>query len=263
MTKRTACLCAAVALGVVCAEAKPPFGGTIFVEGKIITDDDPTAFAGVKPAGRGERVMFDRRPGKGGRVNAHLFTATFDDGRTVEVQVNPEFDAKEALAQATKYMRAVGQLPAALRKHIEIVAIHKGKKGFGGGGKGLMIHTGMGESYISKGILAETFFHEASHTSLDAYHARDKDWIAAQEKDPEFISGYAKHNPRREDVAESYLLYFALRYKPDRIDAKLKETITKTMPNRIAYFDSKDFKMHPVKPFKADEEGEKEEDRGK
>jgi len=48
-------------------------------------------------------------------------------------------------------------------------------------------------------------------------------------------------------VAESFLLYFALRYKPDRIDSKLKETIIKTMPNRIAYFDRVEFDMHPVK----------------
>jgi len=170
----------------------------------------------------------------------------------MEVQVNPEFDSQQAFEEAKKYLTVIGQLPFALRKDVKTVWIHKGKHGFGGGNKNLLIHTDMGESYLSKGILAETFMHEASHTSLDAYHSGNKEWLAAQKKDPEFISGYAKHNPRREDVAESYLLYFALRYKPDRIDSKLKETITKTMPNRIAYFDSVEFDMHPVKTEQAD-----------
>lgn len=244
-----------MALTFTCAEAKPPFGGTIFVNRDIITPDDPTAFKSLTKSGRGQRKMFDRRARKWITADAHLFVATFDDGQEMEVQVNPEFDSGQALEEAQKYLPVIGQLPFALRKDVETVWIHKGKHGFGGGNRNLLIHTGMGESYVSQGILAETFFHEASHTSLDAYHARNKEWIAAQEKDPEFISGYAKHNPKREDVAESYLLYFALRYKPDRIDSKLKETITKTMPNRIAYFDSVEFNMHPVKTKQADEDG--------
>ncbi len=36
------------------------------------------------------------------------------------------------------------------------------------------------------------------------------------------------------------------------IDDKLKETITTIMPNRVAYFDSVKFNMHPVKTDQAD-----------
>lgn len=226
--------------------AKPPLGGTIFVNRNIITSEDPTAFEGLSQSGRGQRKMFDRRQEKWVSYNAHLFIAKFDEGQTIEVQVNPEFSAKQALVEANTYLPVIGQLPAALRADVMTVWIHKGKNPFGGGNKNLLIHTEMGESYISKGILAETFIHEASHTSLDAYHATNKDWIAAQEKDPEFISGYAKENPQREDIAETYLMYFALRYKPDRIDDKLKDILLKTIPNRIAYFDSLEFNMHPV-----------------
>ena len=250
MMKKATYLFLAIAFTFICAEARPPFGGTIFVSGNIITPEDPTAFKSLTPAGKGQRSMFDRRARRRISVKAHLFIATFDDGQTMEVQVNPEFDPKEALGQAKKYLPVIGQLPLALRKDVKTVWIHKGNNGFGGGNRNLLIHTGMGESYIRKGILAETFYHEASHTSLDRYHARNKDWIAAQKKDPEFISGYAKNNPRREDIAESYLLYFALRYKPERIDDKLKETIKKTMPNRIAYFDGLKLNMHPVRTRK-------------
>ena len=51
----------------------------------------------------------------------------------------------------------------------------------------------------------------------------------------------------KEDLAESFILYLALRYKSDRIDKRTKELIRKTMPNRIAYLDSVDFKIHPIK----------------
>ena len=225
---------------------KPPFGGTIFVCRNIITDDDPTSFKSVVADGRGERKMYDRRPGKPHNVNAYLFTATFDDGQTMEIRVNPEFGSDGAMAQAKKYLFYIGQMPHVLRKDVEKVLIHKGKKPFGGGGKGLLIHTDMGDSYIRGGILAETLYHEASHTSLDRAHSASKGWLEAQEKDGGFISGYAKSNPRREDVAETYLMYFAVRYKPHRIDDKLRAKITAAIPNRIAYFDSLKLKMHPV-----------------
>ena len=263
MIKKAACTFLTIAFTVICTQAeparpaesakakaaktpKPPFGGTIFVCRNIITNDDPTSFKSVVAAGRAEVRMFDRRPDKPHNVNAYLFTATFDDGQTMEIRVNPEFGADGALEQAKKYLPYIGQMPFALREKVEIVAIHKGKKGFGGGGKGLLIHTDMGDSYIRGGILAETLCHEASHTSLDRTHSASKGWLAAQEKDGGFISGYAKSNPRREDIAESYLMYFAVRHKPHRIDDKLREKITKTMPNRIAYFDSLNLKMHPV-----------------
>ncbi|MDP6544068.1 MAG: hypothetical protein QGH60_08775 [Phycisphaerae bacterium] len=246
MIRKLLYICVTVAFTFIYAEARPPFGGTIFVNRNIITAEDPSAFVSITPTGREKRRLPDRRPRKGGAVNAYMFDAKFDDGQTMIVQVNPEFDEKEARKQAEKYLLVVGQMPFALRKDVARVTINAAKKPFGGGGRGLLIHTGMGESYIRAGILAETLYHEASHTSLDGPHAHNKDWLAAQKKDPEFISGYAKGHPRREDVAETYLLYFAYRYKPGRIPDKLKETIKKTVPNRIAYFDSLKLNMHPV-----------------
>jgi hypothetical protein len=238
-------------LAFVYVKVKPPFNGTIFVNRNIITPEDPTSFKSLTAAGSGQRKMLDRRIKNPENVNARLFTVEFDDGQRMEVQVNPEFDEKEAFEQAKKYSLVIGQMPFALRKDIETVLIHAGKKPFGGGPVGLLIHTGLGEWYVSKGILAETLYHEASHASLDRYHARNEDWLAAQKKDGKFISRYAKKHPIREDVAETYLLYFAYRYKPHRIDKKLKETLEKTIPNRIAYFDSLKFNMHPVEKPKA------------
>ena len=110
----------------------------------------------------------------------------------------------------------------------------------------MLIHVGQADLYLQDGILEETFVHEAAHTSLDAAHASAPVWLAAQSADPTFISTYARDFPRREDIAESFLPYLAIRYRPERISLSLANTIMQTMPNRIAYFDNQLFDMHPI-----------------
>ncbi|MFK7981989.1 MAG: T9SS type A sorting domain-containing protein [Saprospiraceae bacterium] len=225
----------------------PPFGGTIFLDPDIITPEDPTTFLKLEDAGRGIRTMFDRRVNDWINVNAYLFNATFDDGLSTEIQVNPEFGGTEAaLSEAEKYAPFIGQLPTVLRKDAETVWIHKGVNPFGGGNRNILIHTGQAALYVEDGILEETLIHEASHTSLDDPHASTAGWKAAQAADPTFISTYAQEFSTREDVAETFLLYLALRYKVDRIDEGLKNTIMATIPNRIAYFDELMLDMHPL-----------------
>ena len=231
------------------AQVSPPFSGTIFIDPDIILPSDPSAFTGLEYTGQGSRTMFDRRVNNWITVNAFLFDAGFDDGLTAEVQVNPEFqNADSAEVHAERYARVIGQLPTTLRRDVETVWIHKGVNPFGGGNNNLLIHTGQGALYEADGILAETFVHEASHTSLDADHAASAGWLAAQQNDPTFISTYARDNPNREDVAESFLPYLAVRYRSDRISTDLQNTIASTIPNRIAYFDGLDLDMYPLVP---------------
>ncbi len=229
------------------ARAAPPFSGTIFIDPNIITAADPTTFTGLTYAGQGTRTMFDRRVDGFIEVNAFLFNATFSDGLGAEIQVNPEFGTVAAATeQANKYAIEIGRLPTVLRSQVRTVWIHQGVQPFGGGNNNLLIHTGQGEQYAAEGILEETFVHEASHTSLDDAHAGSAGWLAAQRADPDFISTYAEENPTREDVAESFLPYLAVRYRSDRIPAELANTIWRTIPNRIAYFDAQNFAMFPI-----------------
>ncbi len=226
--------------------AAPPFSGTIFLDPDIITAEDPTAFVSLRATGRGSRLMYDRRIPGWATLEAWLFEARFSDRDPIEIQVNPEF-AEEAAAQAAEtYVPAIGRLPLALRKDVETVWIHLGRNPFGGGNNNLLIHTGQGERYLQDGILEETLVHEASHTSLDNPHATTQGWLEAQTADGEFISTYARDNPTREDIAESFLTYLAVRHRAERISASLAETITRTIPNRLAYFDSLALDLHPV-----------------
>src|SRR5262249_31092567 len=102
--------------------------------------------------------------------------------------------------------------------------------------------------YDASGILEETFVHEASHTSLDADHAASAGWLAAQAADPNFISTYARDNPTREDVAESFLPWLMVRYFPSRISVADFNAITTSIPNRLAYFDAQHFNLTPAVP---------------
>lgn len=226
----------------------PPFDGTIFLDPDIITANDPTSFKTLTPAGQGSRVMYDRRVSDWITVNAYLFTVTFDDGLITEVQVNPEFENSViAQTEAEKYAIAIGRLPTSLRRDVQTVWIHKGVYLFGGGNNNILIHVGQAALYENDGILEEALVHEASHTSLDATHANSSGWLNAQKNDPTFISTYARDNPLREDIAETFLLYLAVRHRSDRITGSLLETVTITIPNRIKYLDDQTWSLHPLK----------------
>ena len=225
----------------------PPFSGTVWIDPDIITSSDPTAFQDITAAGRGERTMFDRRVNDWITINAYLFNAQFDDGLTTEIQVNPEFSsASDAMVEANKYGRAIGQLPTVLRTNVETVWIHKGDHLWGGGNNNILIYVGLVSDW-RKEFLEEVLVHEAAHPSLDATHSEAPDWIAAQEADGNYISTYARDYPKREDIAESFLSYLAVRYRSARVSPSYEQTILKTMPNRIAYFDAQSFDdMYPI-----------------
>ncbi len=223
-----------------CSKSDPPFWGTTSIDKDIITDADLNLFDTLSYTGQGERVMYDRRVPAFITLNPFLFAATYKDGLSIEFQVNAEFGtAEEAEVYAAKYAKALGLIPTFLRKDVQTSWIHKGQELFGGGNNNILIYPEFSENnYENESILEETLVHEGSHTSLDAYHAYADGWVDAQAKDCKFISTYARDNPQREDIAESFLAYFAVRFRADRIDETLKATIEETIPHRIEYFDA-------------------------
>jgi hypothetical protein len=44
------------------------------------------------------------------------------------------------------------------------------------------------------------------------------------------------------------LPYLAIRCRSDRIDGELADTLTTTIPQRIAYFDAQGFDIYPILP---------------
>lgn len=193
------------------------------------------------------RKVYDRRTENWTNINAFLFKIVWSDGLTAEAQINPEFQTVEAASkEARKYGRIVGRLPTCLRADVKALWIHKGVQLFGGGNHSLLIHTGQTALYEKDGILEEALFHEASHTSLDETHASAPDWLTAQQGDQGFISTYAQENPQREDIAESFLLWFAVRQCDRRISQENYDKITQAIAHRLEYFDNQGLDLYPL-----------------
>ncbi|WP_303964741.1 leucine-rich repeat domain-containing protein [Sporosarcina ureae] len=222
----------------------PPYHGTVFVDPNIITANDSSSFTTLRYKGMGNRTMYDRRSESWIQTFPYLFQAEYSDGHPIEIQVNPEFPSiAEAESQALRFAHPIGQLPNYLRENVLTVWIHKGTELFGGGNNNILIHTEQADEYTELGVLEEVLFHEATHTSLDSLYSHHPDWKAAQRYDENSISSYAKEFPDREDVAESFLLYYAIRQNPNRIHKEMADVIKNTIPNRIKFFDQQLQKM--------------------
>ena len=165
---------------------------------------------------------------------------------------NTEFkNPDNAFQEAFFYSEIIGRLPNFLLTNVKTVWIHKGNKDYGGGNQNLLIHIGRSLEYIAKEILEEVFIHEGAHASLDwdwGGVIDQAEWKKVAKKDKEYISKYAKKYPKREDVAESIVPWIAVRYRLDRISNVDAETILKTIPNRLKFFDEQNFDMYPLVP---------------
>lgn len=227
----------------LCAQ---PYSITAYIEPSVIKSDDVSSLQSVVYVGQGMNWVFDRRVDDWVYINTYLFDISYDDGITSQVQVNPEFDLSSATLEAEKYAYIMGQLPACLRIGVDKIWIHMGTESFGGGFDAVLIHTGQSASYELLGILEEVLVHEATHTALDASHATSLGWLGAQNLDGGYISSYAASDPAIEDLAESFLTWIMVRQCDLRISSLDSLTISQTIPNRLAYFDSQNFNMYPL-----------------
>ncbi len=220
----------------------PPFGGTVWITPDILDASDPTSLSSVTYVGRGPREYWDGQ--RWITINAYLFDVRYA-GPEMEFQVHPELGGRaSARREVDTYASALGRLPAVFLSQVAEVEIGASNSGFAGNVAGILhVHTGDGEKLID--FVEEIFLHEAAHASLDATHANTAAWRAAQEADGVFISDYARDHPDREDIAESILPYFAVRYRPERLTETDRAAILAAIPNRLAYFDEQGFDMSP------------------
>ena len=226
---------------------KPPFGGTVFVTPDLITPSDPTSLTDVTYVGRGARDIWNPLIEAWEGTDAYLFNVRYA-GQVLEFQVHPHFENREAArSQVDTYASALGRLPAVLLSGAREVEISNVDHPWQANGQlGLFfMYTRSGEGLIDNGFLEEVLIHESGHVSLDLDHADKPGWLAAQAADGVFVSDYARDFPAREDVAESILPYFALRYRPDRLSDADRLAIAAAIPNRLRYFDEQGFDMSP------------------
>ena len=207
---------------------------------------NPAVITAADPSGLDSVVYAGREPDR------YLFTAHF--GRhTMEVKAHPAYaTADRARVAARFFASAIGRLPRFL--------IHGGREmeispssSFGAGANpcGDSFHwEGTPSSWMKQGVVEsveEVALHEAGHVVLDscassasgmfAGFSLSPGWLAAQRADGMFISGYAKANPRSEDVAETLWAWFVSRCVPGRLHPAWKWYIDRGIPHRLAFMD--------------------------
>ncbi len=228
-----AVICLGLAAGA--ASATPPFSDTAGTVFDIIRADDPTTFTCLQEMGRGARQIWDKRVDGEPVVEAHLFAARYSDGTEIEIAINPEFDAGAARAQALRFAEPLGRLPTLLRQGIGRFSLHGGSEGFHAGTGQVVFYADTATQRESYDHLEESLFHEAVHASLDAEHRLAPAWVAAQQADGGFLTGYGQSSPEREDLAETALFAFAILHHPDRFPPVDTRDTLNAVPHRIAY----------------------------
>merc|ERR1712050_829774 len=84
--------------------------------------------------------------------------------------------------------------------------------------------------------LGETFLHEGTHISLQQFHSWSLYQRVISLDCNEYYSKYAADNPEREGMAESFVAYFGLRFRRERLTQQQISDITRIGPNRLKFF---------------------------
>lgn len=213
-----------------------PYGGTAFVAPNILTDKDPTAFTALRYRQTLDVRHYDSRANGYVPARYFRFVAQFSDGQRIEMDMNGAFGSKERAEKvALFYANAFGRIPQILREDVRTIIIHEdGDEWYALPGE-ITIHFGSYVRDVREGVIEESMIHEGVHASLDRPYDRAAGWRAAQAADGAFISDYGRDNPRTEDLAETFTLFYGMMMHPERITARMQDTIKRTIPNRMAY----------------------------
>lgn len=213
----------------------------------FITAADPSAFVALSYVGAMQFEMPDKR---GGPLfqQAYVFNATFSGGNGrsgtgIKIACSNLFGSQAAAqTDAMRYTSRLGKLPDLYRRNINHIVVHTGGVNPAGTtafaedqGHFFCIYSENATVRIGTHDLEETFFHEASHASIQVDHINSAQWLAAVAADNAFITAYASTDPQ-EDFAESALFAYTMKYHPERFPEPDRTNIKNQIPNRIAFF---------------------------
>ncbi len=229
---------------------KPPFPGTAWALGpNLITSADPTHLTEISYVGVRERSFWNFENFSFEKTDdVWVFNVTYN-WLVLEFQAHPAYQTREAARQDVDLIAPIlGRLPFALLSYTAEVELTPGFEGYGlGANSGLRLfhidtaHWALNDGFL---FLEEGLIHEGAHASLQENHIFKSAWIAAKEADGVFISDYATVN-QSEDFAETVSAWFALRYRPERLDGFQRSAISAAIPHRLRYLDRQGFDMSP------------------
>lgn len=207
----------------------------------FITDDDIDAFGRLEYVGYKPFEMPDKRnTGEPLSQDAYVFNLYFTDGTRIGVALDKEFGSLQAAEQdIVRYTSRLGKLPSLYRQNIRHVVVHKGgadTTSFAEDkGHFFVIYSDNATKRIGTHDLEETFFHEATHASIQTAYLSGEDWKGAKARDNAVVTEYANESAQ-EDFAESALFAYTIIRHPERLPTAERERIQKQIPNRIAFF---------------------------
>lgn len=105
------------------------------------------------------------------------------------------------------------------------------------------------ERHHNGSILEETLIHEGAHTSIDGHVYGTEMWKNAVEADGKYISNYARDHPYREDIAETYLVWFATRCSKETFTTEKLAEWEREMGARFGVFDEISLKEDNMSPY--------------
>ena len=206
-----------------------------------IKTSDKSAFSCLGYVGRTRAEMPDKRGGPLFADGVYAFRASYSDGTQVSFFAHPDFGSqKAARAVADPVAKAVGKLPTLMRRKLSHVVLHRGDRTAFAESEGhfFVMYSSNIRDRISTRDLEETVFHESVHATLDAQYLRTSAWKKAQRADRAYLTGYAKENPKKEDMAEHALIAWAMIQHPGRLPAEVEAAARTRIPARLAFFEA-------------------------
>ena len=203
----------------------------------LIADSDPSPYTDLTSVGENRiSVAYSAQSSR----SVYVYEARYPDQQTISVMVDQGFSRSRADDLATFYARRVGQLPArsALDEFVVLVCYendgpYQACQGYANRGK-----SQVAIFHHERGQLGYFMLHEYAHVAYDGAAYASANWRAAVAADDRFITEYARDFPNREDVAESYVAWFAVRCSADRLLPPSEAAfIRSAIPARLAYFD--------------------------
>jgi len=227
---------------------EPLFRGSLWELPDLIKSSDYSVYSSFQYFGIEQRLFYDQNIPDYIEYPAHVMRINFGDGLSLEFEIYSEFTYNEAISIKDQYAPLIGQLGRALREHIKSFEFLKesflasAQRSEDLSYSNITIHPlwidEQVENFSGGNRVEELLIHEAAHLSIDPFVYNDSNWDDAVSLDGNFISNYAQEYPNREDIAETFQAYIAVKYFPDRISNSLRDSILSVCLNRFKYFDS-------------------------
>ena len=163
----------------------------------------------------------------------HGYNAKFSDMEenvTVQIHVKDWTNQTKMYKTVRSVLETVGRLPLMFRKRVTLLELEDRHGAF-------LASTGvyipLRTFFWKRETKEEILMHEGAHKHWNSRMFTDDGLLCALASDKRFITEYA----RFEDGIETWPVWYALRYRKDRLTKEVAETIENAIPNHLRLFD--------------------------